>query len=760
MAATAPASRPAAKVLLLLAVLAGAFSAEVSPGAADGGGKDGAPNPRTLHPLLEEFLRSRLQAGRSPFLIHAPDGRILARVRTHQPDILRREAPAMGIAVRAVVGGIASVAAPAAALPALSRLPGVISVKPARAYRPMLDVSTPDVGADAEAAAYGGTGRGVIVAVIDTGIDFRHLDFRNPDGSSRVLAAWDQTDAAGGGAGCRAGITMGRCWSKADLDADLTGGPAAGLEDGFGHGTHVAGIAAGNGLATANGVPPGTYAGVAPEADLLVVKVFTTTGAFEGDLTAAYAWIEQEAADADEPFVINMSLGSDLGAHDATDPDEISLDALLAPGNGGRAAAIASGNSRGDAIHVEGTVAAGGTNDHPFQIPSYTPLSGAGNDAIYMDLWYEGGDDLTVGVLDPNGVLLASAARGTATGTVCTASGAVTIDATNTPDPDNLDSEVFIVLSDDGACSPVTAPPGGRTMKVRVTGVAAPLGGRYHIWSESLIGSSGSHIRFNPASESTLVGVPATSRHATSVGGYVTRSCWPNADPNSSGTTCFGISAAIGNAASYSSNGLTRDGRLKPEVAAPGEFVAAALTSLLPTMPLVRRTPDGFHWTLRGTSMAAPHAAGALAGLLQFNPGLDAAQARDLLSASARADAFTGSVPNSIFGGGKLDVLAGSESLLKLVTDLTADVTGALSWAPEPHSVTYNLYRGDLPLSAPPSYGTCLVSGLGVPAYDDPAGVPPGGGFFYLATGVRDGIEGSLGFDAAGEMRPNVSPCP
>jgi subtilisin family serine protease len=159
--------------------------------------------------------------------------------------------------------------------------------------------------------------------------------------------------------------------------------------------------------------------------------------------------------------------------------------------------------------------------------------------------------------------------------------------------------------------------------------------------------------------------------------------------------------------------------------------------------------------------MASPHAAGALAVILQLNPGLDALQARDLLVQGARADAFTGPVPNSIFGGGKLHVLGGAEAVLKLVPDVTIDGGGALAWSAEPHSVTYNVYRGDLPGSPlPASYGTCLASALPAPAYDDTTVPPSGAAFLYLVTGVRDGIEGSLGFDGAGRQRPNASPCP
>ena len=723
--------------------------------------------PKVLHPVLDSGLRDLLPPGRSPFLIHEPGGRVHARVRTSRPDILRREARRLAFEVRAVLGEVASVVVAPAALPALARLEGVRSIKPARAYRPLLDVSTMDVGALLAASSFDATGRNVIVAILDSGIDFRHADFRNPDGSSRILAIWDQT-TPGGGAGCGPAAGFGKCWTKADLDTNLAGmgGPIS-FQDGFGHGSHVAGIAAGNGLASdpAAGVPDGTYAGVAPQADLLIVKVITDGGAVVGDLVAALAWVDDRATLEGKPAVVNLSLGSDLGAHDGTDPDEIALDAFLAPGIPGRAAAIASGNSRSNGIHTEGVVAPAGVVSHPFSIPGYTPLGGSSNDFIFIDLWADGvaGNpadvDLAAAITDAAGAPLASTLSGTSSGLVCTPMGGIVIDATNAPDPDNGSTEVFITISDTSSCPGAPPPPAGATLKVRVTSLAAAQDIGYHIWSEALLGAFSAHIRFTPAVESTLVDVPATSQHAAATGGYVTRQCWPNADPNSTGTTCFGISAPIGGLMGFSSGGPTRDGRMKPEVVSPGEWVASAATSAL-TLPLVRLTPDRMHWTLRGTSMAAPHLTGALALLFEKDPSLDAVQARSLVVDGARADSFTGAVPSDLFGAGKLGVSGALGALFKLVSGVRFDDAGTMLWDPEPHSLAYNIYRGDLPGALPASYGGCIAAGIPIESHDDAASPPPEAAFFYQITGVKDGIEGRFGFDAAGQERANGTPCP
>jgi len=215
----------------------------------------------------------------------------------------------------------------------------------------------------------------------------------------------------------------------------------------------------------------------------------------------------------------------------------------------------------------------------------------------------------------------------------------------------------------------------------------------------------------------------------------------------------------IGARADASSTGPTRDGRLKPEVTAP-YATHSSLSAAAPLPPPQILAPDGLHFAYGGTSMAAPHAAGALAVLFQFNPALDTTQARQILFDSARVDSFTGVVPNQLCGHGKLGVLTSSEALLKPIDDLSCAMNGDLYWTPEAHSTSYNVYRIDMLVASPPSYGSCLESGLTLPSYGDPLEPSPAGIFGYLVTGVEDSIEGALGFTSAFALRTNTSPCP
>src|SRR5690606_29981314 len=110
---------------------------------------------------------------------------------------------------------------------------------------------------------------------------------------------------------------------------------------------------------------------------------------------------------------------------------------------------------------------------------------------------------------------------------------------------------------------------------------------------------------------------PGTARRAVTVGAFVTRHCWPTA----TSTACNPLREAVGDIMWYSSGGPTRDGRLKPELAAPGRTVVSA-RSRDGALLAFRTTPDGAHWALDGTSMAAPHVTGAVALLLGRRPDL------------------------------------------------------------------------------------------------------------------------------------------
>ena len=184
---------------------------------------------------------------------------------------------AQGARVRSVMGNIATVDIPAGKMAAVAALPSVKSIEASRPQPLRLDRSVPAARADTLRVGTppswtAGTGKNVIVGVIDSGIDFRHRDFRNGDGTTRILAIWDQS-ATGASGSPPAGYSYGGECTPAMINAAIAGDPAAcAQKDTDSHGTHVAGIAAGNGQATGNGQIGYRMIGMAPSADLLVAN--------------------------------------------------------------------------------------------------------------------------------------------------------------------------------------------------------------------------------------------------------------------------------------------------------------------------------------------------------------------------------------------------------------------------------------------------------------------------------------------------------
>lgn len=662
---------------------------------------------------------------------------------------------ALGVEVRGRVGAITALLVPASALPGLAARPEIAWLKAAHGYHTQNDVSTSSsfVAARGANTTFGTKGAGVIVAVIDTGIDWTNPDFRKADGTSRILGIWDQTlsDASHPPP---AGFGFGVFFPKSDIDAALSGGTALLTSDGYGHGTHVAGSAAGNGLLTGNSIPAGTFAGVAPEADLLIVRVFDAQGSFciACDLTAAVQFIRGFAAAAGKPWVGNMSLGDDLGPHDGSDPDEMTIDAAVGPGHPGSQMAIAAGNSGGKRIHWEGALTSGGVVSNTFSLPAYTPNPGAESDFVWLDLWYRGADRATVDFVTPGGQTV-SAGYASNSGVVCTTSGAVMVDAGNAPDPANGDNEVFVQIWDSSACSPVVAPASG-TWTVRLHGDSVTAGGGFDFWNEASAGAL-SNVSWTASNQAKIVGVPGTGRNALTVAAYVSKSSWINGRGTQ---TNAATSNSVGGLSSFSSIGPTRDGRTKPDIGAPGEMLGSTLAGIFLGMDIALKERDNVHGDLRGTSMATPHVAGVAALQLALNPALDGAAIKASIARGAQIDAFTGTVPNVRFGAGKLRAPETLYQAASIVTDLAATPTG-FSATDSPFVDAYNIYRGAIPGIGPTNYGSCFQKGLAAPTFADPALPAPGQAFFYLVTGVHAGVEGILGTDSNGQVRNNSTPC-
>lgn len=588
-------------------------------------------------------------------------------VRLAAPGALE-ELRAAGAEIGTVVGDLATAYVPLATLDAVLGSRRLGALEAARTIRVQHDSSLIAIRADRVRRREGGewvgfAGQGVVVGVYDTGIDYQHLDFRKGDGSTRLLGLWDQT-TNGNPPGS---FTYGFYCSPATLD-----GGTCPQRDINGHGTHVAGSAAGNGSATGSGGTAFEYAGVAPAADILVVK--GGDGGFSSNrVIDGVNWIFAEAERLGKPAVANLSLGGQYGPHDGSTLYEQLLSSLTGPG---KILAIAAGNDGGNRspgagfgpslIHAMGPSVVGSTSSFTVRVPSYTANSGTCNDYFVLDLWYEGADRLNVTVVRPNGST-ATAGYGEAVEDLATGGEILLENAEDGANPENGDNQVYIQVSD---CAAAGNNPATGTWTIRVTPTVAASGQAYHMWLYASRLGTTTAFGADGFSNSHAIGIPGTAERAITVGAFVTRLCWPSVV----GDQCSSLREEIGDIAYFSSPGPTRDGKLKPEISAPGRMIISALSSAA-SAPEYLVQPDRVHWAIQGTSMATPHVAGAIGLMLQANRNLTPENVEAILAQTANRDPFTSRTyfegasridpaPNFQWGYGKLDVAAALGSLL------------------------------------------------------------------------------------------------
>jgi subtilisin family serine protease len=596
-----------------------------------------------------------------------PVAHLLIRTRGADVGPLLR----LGARLGTRIGTLVNARVPLESLPRLLADGAVAAAYDAHRWAPVNDLGIAAIGAAglrqmaAPDSFTGAVGRGVIVGLVDSGLDFGHLDFvRDAEGRSRVLYLWDQT-LAGPGPGVVGATSFGYGIECSQTILSSGGCPS---RDSVGHGTHVAGTAAGDGSATGASVPAGKYAGVAPGADLIVVK----TDMSSPDVVDGVNYVFSRAAQLGRPAVVNLSLGSQWGPHDGTLPEEEELDSLAGPG---RIIVAAAGNDgdNGNAtpalsaprLHGSAPVpGAGLTTDFTLPIPAYAAQAGPNNDFVRLQLWYAASDTVNVTVLRPDGTSATSGATSPATAIVTQDGPQGQIHIENGPGNGvarSADNLAYVVVGDLGGG---TEPASG-TWTIQVGGVAAHSGKPMHLWvadaTMSPVGlAAGSTNGF-------LVAAPATATQVLAVGAYVTRLRWKdvNGEPEQ-----YSNREQLGDLAWFSGPGPRRDGVQKPDLAAPGQGVASALSGAA-SVPAGRMMQDGRHWILEGTSMAAPFVTGAVALLLERDARLTPEAARALLVGAARLDSLSfhpydgrpNGAPNASWGYGKLSVPAALEAL-------------------------------------------------------------------------------------------------
>jgi subtilisin family serine protease len=599
----------------------------------------GNTTPRSVHPALLNVRPGEAMSER--FLARDAGGGVLVDLIVEgdvSPDLLRGN----GIQVNSHAGRFMTARCPLPLLSRLLSLPGIERVHVAERCKPNLDNSAIDVGVPSlrtvpPPSFTGQTGAGVLVGIVDTGIDYAHPDFQKPDGTTRLVSIWDQS---AGGAPPPSGFTYGSEWLPAAINSAI-----ATEVDAEGHGSHVMGIAAGDGSATGNGEPAFRYVGMAPEADLCVVKTtFSTT-----DIVDGVNYIFQKAASLGKKAVVNLSLGTQEGPHDGTLAFDQMLNALTGPG---KIIVASAGNAGQDNLHGQVTLSPGTPQSMTLVVPAYTKNVGMANDFMFFSGWYPGSSQISLTIVSPTGLTLGPVATGSTLQNQSTNDGYLNI-FNGTTAPPNGAHEIYIEIYDFSA----TKPPKNGTWTFTFTPVNVAAGGRVDMYTyDNQLGALGQIAKWSQnLFFGGVVGSPGDADSIIAVAAHTTKDCWDASDGLS---YCWNPAPTVNAIAPFSSQGPRRDGVLKPDLSAPGFGVTSTLSADYFTVqgPLI--ATDGVHVNLAGTSMSAPHVTGGTALLLARSEWMNAtpSQIKARLKSTARADAFTGAVPNNVWGYGKLDL--------------------------------------------------------------------------------------------------------
>ncbi len=508
------------------------------------------------------------------------------------------------------------------------------------------------------------TGKDVVIGIIDTGIDPLHPDFLRANGETRVLKYWDQGLAPGPLTPTPYGY--GQVWSSEHIE----NGQFTSVDQ-SGHGSAVAGIAAGNGSAN------GMHKGVAPEADLMIVQ-YVGGANFTSNVADAVHFIFTEAAAIGKPCVVNISLGRRLGSHDAKDGAAMIIDAMIDE-QPGRVVVCAAGNwNEWDPYHLRTNV----TADTSFTWFAYNPdmnFGGGVTGGVYFEAWADAADLQNVQyAIGADRVTPGYQFRGrTPFHNVSENLGVLIVDTLFSPSGNRIGIVQFLAQprGEQYQLMVMVVQPDSSAYNFRFMTTGS---GKFDVWSLRYDGWS----QMLPYNWPTVVTVPTAAQYPPMAhyvfpdnNKHITDSwtCSPKVITvanyrNEISYTAFDGSFQTapniveGEITSTSSKGPTRDDRLKPEIAAPGDVTFAPIPLALITWfqqnEPFKLAQGGMHMRMGGTSAASPHVAGIAALYLEKCPMATSQEVREALFTTAYTDALTGEVPNVQWGHGKVDGFA------------------------------------------------------------------------------------------------------
>ncbi len=458
-------------------------------------------------------------------------------------------------------------------------------------------------------------GQGILVAIIDSGIEYENVDFRNEDGTTRILALWDQSLAPGEGRVPPKGYAVGAEYTSGQINEALGRSTLddrrqiVPSQDTSGHGTAVAGVAAGNGRNSS-----GQYAGAAPKSNLLVVKLgnpvkdgFPRTT----ELMQGIDYVVRKALELRMPVAVNISFGNTYGSHDGSSLLERFIDDISNIWKS--CICIGSGNEAASAGHTSGIMRMGREEIIQLAVQSSQP-------AISIQIWKEYTDIVDISLMTPAGVTI---------GPIQEILGPQRFSVGQTeillyygePSPYSTAQEIFIDML------PKETYVASGVWRL-ILNPRKVVSGAYELWlpSENVL-NQGTGFLF-PTDQTTLT-IPSTAGRVVTVGAY---------------------NALTFAYADFSGRGYTRGANLvKPDIVAPGVDVTAAAIG-------------GGYAQFTGTSFAVPFVTGGAALMMEWgivrnnDPYLYGEKVKAYLRRGARALPGFAEYPNPQVGYGALCV--------------------------------------------------------------------------------------------------------
>jgi subtilisin family serine protease len=539
-----------------------------------------------------------------------------------------------------------------------------------RPHKRMLNLVRPAIDFDTFRGKYAAgkqDGSGVIVGIIDSGIDGSHPAFNDASGNSRILAVWEQNDGAKGNANSPAKKhSTEKAYAKLDYGRERTGADVRGAtDDTEGHGTHVAGIAAGAEVNTDGTMPRG----IASRANIIAVKAI---GANQGNPIDGLRYIFQKAKELNMPCVVNMSFGHHDHSHDGTDDLSRDLtDQLRDPATKtylkGRVLVAAAGNERSDPIHVRRDLASKASTTFRYKV---NKLAGSNPSAVdLVTIWVR---PLAAGGAKPN---IRVAVQHVPTGWTSVAStpstkgtpvavpgmNAALVLVYGDKDIHNGDYNVRVAFVSTAPGSPTPPLPAEEWRIIFTNDSTTAL--ELHAWAAQPRALGGFEGTTNLDDSTFKVGSPGAARDVITVAASTTRTGWSDID-----TTAHTISEDIGDVTSFSSPGPLRtcSDRLLDlffltlnlthpalDTTAPGCLTQSARAKSVPiTFPAtapptdMRRyframTMNNTSWLMQGTSMASPVVTGLVACMLAGEPDLTQEDSRTRVRNAGKLPAKT-----------------------------------------------------------------------------------------------------------------------